>query len=500
MSPTRTATLLLIALAATLVTTTLWRHSYDDAYITYRYAQNYATGNGLVFNPGERVLGTTAPGWAFALGLASRFLPLDPAAWGTLLSALALAWLSLALFRPSPAFSLLFAALAFTLPWNLQLLGAEGFPIVALAVTAALLALPPDPDDARPVAAGVLMAAAMALRLDAALAATAVGVALWVRGRRLPWRYGVGGLLPLAAWLALLWAKFGTVLPNTLAGKRSEGGASAGSGIPHWLGYTRAEWSWLHRELPAAAALWLLALAAAGAVLLVLALRRRADLRARHLPLVAALAAWVVAHEVIYRAVGVPFAPWYHLPTVAALLALAAWAAWAAREETRRWLAGRPVLAFAAAALLLAPIVVPGAGWLAAHRDRAPDARTALYADVGRHLAAVSRPGDVVAAVEIGALAYTSDRPVLDLMGLVDPAALEARVNGELPQHVAWRSPRYLVTAPHFMQGLLGPVVEELRPRYRPVATFSSPRYQGGAVTLWETRTPRVSARPSSPR
>lgn len=497
MSPSRTATLLLIALTATLVAATLWSHSYDDAYITYRYAQNYATHQGLVFNPGERVLGTTAPGWAFALGLASRFLPLDPAAWGTLLSVLALAWLSLAHFRPAPAFSLLFATLAFTLPWNLQLLGAEGFPIVALAVTAALLALPPDPDDARPVAAGVLMAAAMALRLDAALAATAVGVVLWWRGRRLPWRYGVAGLLPLAAWLALLWTKFGTVLPNTLAGKRSEAGASAAGGIVHWLGYTRAEWSWLHRELPSAAALWLLALAAAGAVLLVFALRRRADLRARHLPFVAALAGWVVAHEVLYRAVGVPFAPWYHLPTVAALLALAAWAAW---EGPRRWLAGRPALAFATAALLLAPVVLPGTAWLADHRGRAPDARTALYADVGRHLAAVSRPGDVVAAVEIGALAYTSDRPVLDLMGLVDPAALDARMNGELPQHVAWRSPRYLVVAPHFTAGVLGPVVEELRPRYRPVATFSSPRYQGGAVTLWETRTPRVSARPSSPR
>src|SRR5207244_12236047 len=29
----------------------------DDAYISYRYAQNLARGNGLVFNPGERVEG-----------------------------------------------------------------------------------------------------------------------------------------------------------------------------------------------------------------------------------------------------------------------------------------------------------------------------------------------------------------------------------------------------------------------------------------------------------
>lgn len=34
---------------------------YDDAFITFRYAQNIATGNGFVYNVGERVLGTTTP-------------------------------------------------------------------------------------------------------------------------------------------------------------------------------------------------------------------------------------------------------------------------------------------------------------------------------------------------------------------------------------------------------------------------------------------------------
>ena len=33
----------------------------EDALITYRYAENIALGNGFVFNPGERVLGTTTP-------------------------------------------------------------------------------------------------------------------------------------------------------------------------------------------------------------------------------------------------------------------------------------------------------------------------------------------------------------------------------------------------------------------------------------------------------
>jgi hypothetical protein len=39
----------------------------DDAFITYRYARNLATGRGFVYNEGERVLGTTTPLYAMIL-------------------------------------------------------------------------------------------------------------------------------------------------------------------------------------------------------------------------------------------------------------------------------------------------------------------------------------------------------------------------------------------------------------------------------------------------
>src|SRR5437899_2242148 len=35
----------------------------EDAFITYRYALNLALGHGLVYNPGERVMGFTSPAW-----------------------------------------------------------------------------------------------------------------------------------------------------------------------------------------------------------------------------------------------------------------------------------------------------------------------------------------------------------------------------------------------------------------------------------------------------
>ena len=42
--------------------------TFEDAYITFRYAENFANGFGLVYNIGERVYGTTTPIFAIMLG------------------------------------------------------------------------------------------------------------------------------------------------------------------------------------------------------------------------------------------------------------------------------------------------------------------------------------------------------------------------------------------------------------------------------------------------
>jgi len=49
---------------------------YDDSFITFRYATNMAEGMGLVYNIGDKVLGTTTPLWAILLSL-FHFVGLD---------------------------------------------------------------------------------------------------------------------------------------------------------------------------------------------------------------------------------------------------------------------------------------------------------------------------------------------------------------------------------------------------------------------------------------
>ncbi|NBO18100.1 MAG: hypothetical protein EBV03_02535 [Proteobacteria bacterium] len=55
----------LLALALARLAALGATYSMDDAFITYRYARNLASGHGLVFHAGERVLGTTTPLYAF---------------------------------------------------------------------------------------------------------------------------------------------------------------------------------------------------------------------------------------------------------------------------------------------------------------------------------------------------------------------------------------------------------------------------------------------------
>ncbi|QDV09448.1 hypothetical protein Poly30_50060 [Planctomycetes bacterium Poly30] len=62
--------LVLVALAGAIISYfTFADFLFEDSYITLRYATNLASGQGLVFQSGEAVLGTSAPFWAMFLAL-----------------------------------------------------------------------------------------------------------------------------------------------------------------------------------------------------------------------------------------------------------------------------------------------------------------------------------------------------------------------------------------------------------------------------------------------
>jgi hypothetical protein len=436
------AALLWLAVAA-LFCFRLQGRSLDDFFITYRYAQNLAQGNGLVFNPGERVFGTTAPGLALLLA-AGHLLTRIPIHWlGTLSTGLALTGIALLLLAEAAAQGRRLEAwiggtllLTNTFLWACH--GAEGPVVVCLLLLAARWG------EERPLLAGGVAGFAAWCRPDAGLAVGLLGLLLWRERRRLPRKFGIAAAVVLAAGALLALVYFGGVLPNSWRAKQAEALGSAGTaGLLFWP----SSLPLLHRHLGIAFP-WVLALGAVGQW----PLWRRGGRPGRLLVLQAA------ALAVAYPVLGVNFAPWYILPIVIALLYGVAFAAGAAGRAVVSALGERrlaPVAGGLVAVALLAPALLSigprGWSWVSGlgHPLHFEGYRTA-----GLWLRQNSRPEDAVAAMEVGTLAYFSQRRVEDLQGLVTPRSIPFSIQGDPAGAFLAHPTRYVVTRPGLMVGM----------------------------------------------
>ena len=66
---------LLAMLLRIVLATSVYSYFVDDAYIFMRYSDNFANGQGLVYNPGEKVLGFTSFLYTFILSFLRAAIP-----------------------------------------------------------------------------------------------------------------------------------------------------------------------------------------------------------------------------------------------------------------------------------------------------------------------------------------------------------------------------------------------------------------------------------------
>jgi len=225
----------------------------DDAFISFRYAENLAQGRGLVFNQGERVEGFTNLSWTLATALAMRVGadPVQFTAWlGIACYAGCLVLLvrtSLGFVRPAggATFFLPLAAIAWCIHSHARIFATSGLetPLFVLLVTGVGVATveAQDARDWRKV--GLWGALAVLTRPDGALfygIALCAALASPIRGRALKSAAipGVLLLLPVAAW-KLWW--FGDLVPNTFYAKAGHGPRWAEGGA-YLLLYGRMYW------------------------------------------------------------------------------------------------------------------------------------------------------------------------------------------------------------------------------------------------------------------
>lgn len=341
-----TGGLALAALALVGLTISLRRLAVDDAFVTYRYAANLARGLGFVYNPGERVLSTTAPLYGLLLSLPAR-LGLDLPLVGNVLGGLCIGagaalLAAYALRQGQRTVAWLAGALYLLAPLLWLALGME----TALLLALALAAFVADARD-RPGWAGIWLGLATVTRYDAALLALLLFAWRAARRRRPPWRMALAGIAVAAPVLIFLTLSFGSPLPVTLFAKRGQTavgvtGFFAGTSYLGGLGILLTGWL-AQAPLYALSGLFLVA----G---FIRALRRQ------RWALV--FVGWAVLHAAAYQWLGVAPYFWYYAPLVPATVLLLALGG-AGLVETAGKLnpALRPLALVAASALLLFPPV-----------------------------------------------------------------------------------------------------------------------------------------------
>jgi hypothetical protein len=393
----------------------------DDTFIHLRYAQHLARGEGLVFNPGERIYGCTSPLWVSLLadGMALGFDGLLVAKLLGALATLSSVVLFLQLMRRNlrnPTLRALatvtWAGHAWMLRWSVS--GMETALGVVLVLAGFVAFTEGEQWGARPVRTGALWALAALCRPEAVFLLALWGIFLIAdtENRQGLRRLVFGSLPPLViygGWLLFSRLYFGTFWPQTLSAK------AAGSYLE---GFPLAN---LVRQLEIIAstdgvfaAILVASLVAGG--------RRMWPERwiaQRMLPWV-----WLVAVPALYVARGVPVISRYLLP----LMPILAWLAWRAAERWWRFEPADARLRRRAALLgAIVAVVVLGQNLAVYATDVLPHVRSfsagmrASLVPWGRWFRAHSAAGATIATPDIGAIGYFSDRRVLDLAGLVTP-------------------------------------------------------------------------------
>ena len=389
----------------------------DDAFISYRYAENLVEGRGLVFNEGERVEGYTDFLWVviLAAGHAAGFALTEFSRGVSVLCAaglvLAMAGFSRRYFRdePFPAVSYLAPALLAVSPMFVRHvgIGLEAVFFALLLFLALSLRLTRERDGGSLVPVGVLFGLAQLTRPDAVVwlaALGAVDVAYAVaagragRAARLARIARYGAVFAAIVAVHLLWrfGYYGEWVPNTYHMRSIGNWAWGAKSILRFFVYSTGFLAVAALLSPAVLrARWAVTFVAVGAVYVVFVIRNGGAGGRYAVPL--APLVFVLVQELVRRA-------------------LVASAAAGARPAWR----GRTALI----ALLLLVASLVGAAryeWHVAKRNLwFSEVANRNAEKFGRCLRAATAPGDWIASATAGALPYYSRRPVIDMLGLND--------------------------------------------------------------------------------
>jgi hypothetical protein len=426
--------ILLLSLSARLLP---GPRSIDDSFITFRYARNILAGNGFLFNPGEHVLGTTTPlytlimavlGFVFGgqhadfAGIAWIFNAILDAAACIVILQLGkklnhpLAGCAAALFWAIAPFSVSFSIGGMeTSLFVLLLVGmvyvylCEIYPLAALLAGLSILT---RPDAVLLVAPLILDRMFVAFRKKQPLK-----ISEWLALLVIP-----------AIWFSYAWITFGSPIPHSVAAKMAVYRLDQAAAFVRFIQHYATPF--MDDNLFGTSAIMV------GIILFpflaILGSRESWKQNNRIWPWMLYpwlyLAVFCIPNPLIFRWYLTPPLPAYLLFLLIGLETLFTSITQVNKEEKIK-----RIIQLTTSVILIAYPLISGLSAWSLHPDHGPDRPAPemafiqgelLYDEAARFIQPYLKPGDVLAAGDVGVLGFQTNAIILDTVGLNSPQAL----------------------------------------------------------------------------
>ena len=215
----------------------------DDAYITFRYAANFLSGHGLVFNTGERVEGYTNFLWVMLMALFKGVFGIEYLTFSKVVGVItgsAIFFLLYFLLKhhfektPIPLHISLVVVLLGNLSiayWSIAGLETSAFTCMVLAAVIA--------EYRRPQLSPALLVIASLLRPEGVIVFGVILLNRLIVIRKIPWQYILFYVIPLLPFAVFKLTYYGSLFPNPYYAKSGVGLEYVQSGLDYLLYFAR---------------------------------------------------------------------------------------------------------------------------------------------------------------------------------------------------------------------------------------------------------------------
>ncbi|MCL5030364.1 MAG: hypothetical protein M1480_15240 [Bacteroidetes bacterium] len=428
-------TIFLFTILIVIITISYWKVQQDDAYIFYTYAKNISSGNGYVFNLGDKLNATTSPLYTLLLALASfifKSAGLSIPLIGHLIGGISLWFISYFLFKlfedeQSIPISIFLPIVFLINPLLKNAVGMETFLNLAFVMASFFYYKKENY-----LTASICSALAVLSRFDSMLVVLILFVDFIFTKKKLPeYKTFLIFILITLPWFIFSKIYFGSFLPTTVSIKLNQHQTSFwGSGLIFLKGF---ETAFLGNKIISFAAITLFAVS-----FLLIFLKRKSLLKEKTTKLILI---WSVVYFVVYSFIlNPPSYGWYYTPFAIIMSLIITQAIGIIFTDFFQWTVLKSISILVI--LFFIGLILPVRN-IKGHTT----SKYENYKAVAYWLNQNAENNSSVAIDEIGVLGfYYNNGKIIDILGLVNPDIVPHLVDKDYFWYINQYKPDYIVT------------------------------------------------------